>query len=68
MAAATQASKEVDASLAALQSWNAAAADADSLLARSAQRIETARLELSAERPTEVAVYLALESRARPER
>jgi len=68
MAAATQAAGEVDASLAALQSWNQAAADADSLLARSALRIENARLELSAERPTEVAVYLALESRGRPER
>ena len=64
----TAASQEVDASLAALASWNAASANADSLLARSAQRIESARSELAAERPTEVAVYMALAGRARPER
>jgi len=66
--AANAATADVDASLNALNRWNSAAAYTDSLLARSAQRIESARADLAAERPTELAVYLAVASRARPER
>lgn len=64
----TAAGGEVAASLEALTRWNGSGSLADSLLARSAQRIEAAQKDLAAERPTELAVYLALESRARPER
>jgi hypothetical protein len=57
---------DVEASLAALAHWRDANAGADSLLARSAARIAAARADLAAERPTEVALYLALDARARP--
>jgi hypothetical protein len=67
-AAASAAGHDLEASLAALAQWRAATAEADSALARSAQRIDDAARDLSAERPTELAVYLSVEGRARPAR
>ncbi len=60
------AGNDVEAQAAALASARAGTAQSDSLLARSAQRIEAARRDLASERPTELALYLALDARARP--
>jgi len=57
---------DVDANLAALARWRETNAQADSLLARGTARIASAQQDLAAERPTEIALYLVLDARARP--
>ena len=57
---------DVDADLAALARWREATAQTDTLIARAAARITGAQRDLAAERPTEVALYLVLDARARP--
>ena len=64
--AVAAAGQDVDASLAALARWHDNAAQADSALARRAHTIEDAKQDLAEQRPTELAVYLVLEARARP--
>ena len=66
--ALTAADAQADASQQALARWRAATAADDSMLARARVRIDAARADLAADRPTELAVYLTLEGRARPQR
>ena len=59
---------DVERALAALTRWRSAGARNDSVLALSSARIAGAAKDLAADRPTEFAVYLTLEGRARPAR
>jgi hypothetical protein len=58
--------RDVDRALARIAAWRAEEAKADSLLAASEARLAAAEKDLAAGRPTELALYLSLERRARP--
>ena len=58
--------RDVDRSLARLTAWRAEEAKSESLLAASDVRLAAAEKDLAAARPTELALYLSLERRARP--
>lgn len=57
---------DLERALARLAAWRADEAKADSVLAASEARLAAAEKDLAAGRPTEIALYLSLERRARP--
>lgn len=60
------AARDYERALAGLSAWRLEQAKADSFLASSEARLAAAEKDLAIERPTELAVYLAIERRARP--
>ena len=60
------AARDYERALAGLSAWRLEQAKADSFLALSEARLAAAEKDLALERPTELAVYLAIEKRARP--
>ncbi len=58
--------RDFERALAELAAWRLEQARADSFLAASEARLAAAEKDLATERPTELALYLALERRARP--
>jgi len=60
------AAREFERVLAELAAWRTEQARADSFLATGEARLAAAEKDLAIERPTELALYLALERRARP--
>jgi len=60
------AGRDVETALARLTAWRADEAKSESLLARSDARLTAAERDLAAGRPTELALYLSIERRARP--
>ncbi len=60
------AARDYERTLAGLSAWRLEQAKADSFLAISEARLAAAEKDLAIERPTELAVYLAIEKRARP--
>jgi hypothetical protein len=65
-ATTTPAMRDFERALAELAAWRLEQARADSFLAASEARLAGAEKDLATERPTELALYLALERRARP--
>jgi len=65
-ATTTPAALDVERALAALTAWRVEQARADSLLADSERRIAEAERDLGTERPTEMALFLAVDRRAQP--
>jgi len=62
------ADRDAEASLAALARWRAASALDDSALARGRARIDAIAADLAGTRPTELAVSMTLDGRARPQK
>jgi hypothetical protein len=65
-ATSVPAAREFERVLAELAAWRLEQARADSFLATGEARLAAAEKDLALERPTELALYLALERRARP--
>ncbi len=65
-ATAAPAARDYERALAGLSAWRLEQARADSFLAISEARLAAAEKDLGIERPTELAIYLAIEKRARP--
>ncbi len=59
---------EVEKNLAGLAAWRVRMAETDSALERAAGRVAAAERDLAAERPTELALFVSGEQRARPAR
>ena len=60
------AGRNVEQALARLAAWRSGEAQTESLLARSDARLAAAERDLASNRPTELALYLAIAQRARP--